>query len=486
MSTSGAEPESAPDRRGQPPDETAEPEADVDVLVVGGGPTGLAVALASARRGWSVRLLEASDRLGGMAAGLTVAGQRVDLGSHRLHPSAPPRVRALIEELLGPDLQWRERNGRLRLGDRWVAFPLRPVDLVTSVPPGFALAAAWDVATGPLRQPRTDSYAEVVRAGLGPAALRHFHGPMAAKLWGRDPATLSGELARKRVAVRTGRDLAAKVVSGARRDNRRFLYPRLGYGQIPDAMAAGAEFAGAELEVGSRVEFLRPGSDRVELVWGNRGRRRRIRARRVLWTAAPETLIDVLAPQMVPPRPPPVEHRGLVLVYLAVAGRPYTNYDAHYVPTWDVVFSRLSEPANYRDGPDPDSLTVLCAEVPCTRGDELWRADTDILGRRVLDGLARLELPPPSVHTVEVRRLPKVYPVLTVDQAEERRQWLNAVAAVDGVTVIGRHGRLVADNLHHVLDMALSAVDCLGDDGTWDHRAWATAEARFESFTVED
>ncbi len=486
MSTSGAEPESAPDQRPQPPAEQPEPEADIDVLVVGGGPTGLAAALAAARRGRSVRLLEASGGLGGMAASLTVAGQRVDLGSHRLHPSAPPRVRALIEELLGPDLQSRERNGRLRLGDRWVAFPLRPVDLVTSVPPGFALAAARDVATGPLRRPRTDSYAEVVRAGLGPTALRHFHGPMAAKLWGRDPDTLSGELARKRVPVRTGRDVAAKVVAGARSHNRRFLYPRLGYGQITDALAAGAEQSGAELEVGSRVEHLRPGSDRVEVEWGIRGRRRRIRAGRVLWTAAPESLIGVLPPQIVPPRPPPVEHRGLVLVYLAVASRPYTNYDAHYVPNGDVVFSRLSEPANYRDGPDPDSLTVLCAEIPCTRGDELWRADIDILRRLVLDGLARLELPPPSVRTVEIRRLPKVYPVLTIDQAGDRRRWLNAVAAVDGVTVVGRQGRLVADNLHHVLDMGLSAVDCLGDDGTWDHRAWARAEARFESFTVED
>ena len=31
-----------------------------------------------------------------------------------------------------------------------------------------------------------ESYAEFVRAGLGPTALAHFHGPMATKLWGAD------------------------------------------------------------------------------------------------------------------------------------------------------------------------------------------------------------------------------------------------------------------------------------------------------------
>ena len=65
--------------------------ASVDVLVVGGGPCGLAAALGAARRGRSVRLLEASDHLGGMAASFEVAGQRVDHGSHRggagPHPS---------------------------------------------------------------------------------------------------------------------------------------------------------------------------------------------------------------------------------------------------------------------------------------------------------------------------------------------------------------------------------------------------------------
>ena len=42
------------------------------------------------------------------------------LGSHRLHPSIEPRLLAALMELLGDDLQTRPRNGRLRLGDRWV------------------------------------------------------------------------------------------------------------------------------------------------------------------------------------------------------------------------------------------------------------------------------------------------------------------------------------------------------------------------------
>jgi len=55
-----------------------------------------------------------------------------------------------------------------------------------------------------------------------------------------------------------------------------------------------------------------------------------------------------------------------------------------------------------------------------------------------------------------------------------------------GVTVLGRQGLVVADNLHHVLDMALSAVDCLDADGRWLDGRWLHHRRRFEHFVVED
>src|SRR5262245_49736252 len=102
---------------------------DVDLLVLGGGPAGLAAAWRAARRGFAVMLLERSDRVGGMSASFDLAGMRVDLGSHRLHPAAPAPVLADLGELLGADLQLRRRNGRLLMGDSWVRFPLRIQDL---------------------------------------------------------------------------------------------------------------------------------------------------------------------------------------------------------------------------------------------------------------------------------------------------------------------------------------------------------------------
>ncbi len=461
----------------------AAPEpADVDVLVVGGGPCGLTTALEAARRGLSVELVESAPLLGGMAASFAVAGQRVDYGSHRLHPPISTRGYALLNELLGTDLQVRPRNGRLRLRDRWVDFPLRPLDLARNLPPAFTAAALRDIATRPLRSSAEDSYAAVVRQGLGPTALNDFHGPMATKLWGMPPERLSAELARKRISVRTPTALARNV---ARTSSRRtFLYPRLGYGQIVDQLAAAARSSGAKLHTSTRVDSLEldPQGPLATLSSGEQHR-----ANRVMWTAPTSTLATAVSGTSVPPdATAPFAVRGLVLVYLVLPVDGYTPIDAHYVPHLDVAFSRLSEPRNYRDGPDPEGQTVLCAEIPCTEGDHTWQLDDNALAELVLEGIRRCELPSPTVQAVEVRRLPAVYPVLTVDDPYARRNALDWADDLNGVTVLGRQGLLVADNLHHVIDMALAAVDCIDPSGEWSVDAWRRQRDRFDDFVVED
>ncbi|MEX2625773.1 MAG: FAD-dependent oxidoreductase [Ilumatobacteraceae bacterium] len=466
-------------------------ESGAEVTVVGGGPCGLAAALAIARRGCSVRVLEAGQTVGGMAASPVIGGQRVDLGSHRLHPAAPEPVRALLDELLGDDLQVRRRNGRVHLDGRWIPFPFGPMELVRSLPPGFAASALRDVATRPLRRVRDDSYAEIVRAGLGPTMLERFHGPMATKLWGCDPRELAGELARRRIPVNGPAGIARALARSVRRGGRTFLYPRLGYGQLGERLAEAAVAAGVDVRTGAPVSGLRSiGGDTVELTVGDRlggGEERMSTTGRVMWTAPLDVLVRAAgAPADVRARAERLEHRGLALVYLVVPRAQYHGTDAHYVPDLDVPFSRLSEPKNYRDGADPADQTVLCAEVPLTTGDDDWHAPDGELADRVLDGMARCGLEVPPVQAVEVLRLPRVYPVVTVHDPGARAALLTWADGLPGVTTLGRQGTFVADNVHHVLDMALGAAGCIGPDGTWDAAAWARERDRFDGFVVED
>ena len=96
----------------------------------------------SRESGYAVTVLERADHVGGLAASFEVAGQRVDHGSHRLHPSTPAPIMAVLRDLLGTDLQQRPRHGRIRMAERFVVFPPNPTDLVRRLPPTLSMRLA--------------------------------------------------------------------------------------------------------------------------------------------------------------------------------------------------------------------------------------------------------------------------------------------------------------------------------------------------------
>jgi protoporphyrinogen oxidase len=177
----------------------------------------------------------------------------------------------------------------------------------------------------------------------------------------------------------------------------------------------------------------------------------------------------------------------MVLVYLVLEqDRRWTPYDAHYLPDAGTAVTRVSEPANYRDGPDPTDRTVLCAELPCAPDDAVWSATDHDLGARVADDLARAGLPPIRPAAVVTRRLRHVYPVYDMG-FRARLDGLDAWAgALPRITTFGRLGLFAHDNTHHAMVMAYDAVDALGTGGTVDRTAWSAARARFDGHVVED
>lgn len=465
-----------------------------DLVILGAGPAGLAAAWRAARRGLAVTVLERAPAVGGLAGSFEVDGTRVDHGSHRLHPATPARVLADLQGLLGDDLQVRPRRGRLRFAGQWVGFPLRAGELLRAVPPGFLARVAAEAAVAPLRRPREDTYAAVLRRGLGPTLYGALYAPYAEKLWGLPGERISGEQARKRVTADTPWKIAGRVLrrGGGSRHNRdalqgrAFYYPRRGYGQLAEALAEAAVAAGARIRTGAAVDAVDTSATGVTVS---------TRDGEAVEAAHAFSTIPIPAlAELVRPGPPAgvveaagrLRFRAMALVYLVHEGGRWTPYDAHYLPGPESPVSRISEPANYRAcSHDPPDRSPVCFEIPCAVGDEVWEAAEGDLVETAQAALAATGLPPVRVRTVAVRRLPRVYPIYEVgfeNSLEPLDRWARSLPAV---TTLGRLGLFTHDNSHHALAMAYDAVDALRPDG-FDHRAWSAARDRFAEHVVED
>jgi len=463
------------------------------VVVLGGGPAGVGAAFRLAARGeHAVTLVERQERFGGNAGSFDHGGLRLDYGSHRLHAATAPEILADVRRLLGADLLTRPRRGRIRLAGRWVRFPLSAPDLLLRLDRRFALGALRDVARRALRRgvPDEASFASLLRAQLGDTLCERFYFPYARKLWGLAPEELSATQARQRVSANSFAKLARKLLG---RGGGTFYYPRRGFGQISEAYAEAATSLGAALLTGFAVERLVP-PDAAGGAWvveARRGEERRRLAADHLFSTLP--LVPLA--RLVEPAPPAealaaaaaIDYRAMVLVYLELDVDRFTPTDAHYFPEEAFRATRISEPKNYSGTATPRGRTVLCAEIPCAVGDEVWTADEAPLGELVAADLERAGLPlarPPVA--VFSRRLPHAYPIFRVGYEAPLARleaWLETLPAF---TSFGRQGAFAHDNTHHALAMAYAAAACLDARGGFDRARWAEHRREFARHVVED
>lgn len=466
-------------------------EAPPRVAILGGGPAGLGAALKleELRRGRAT-LLEQASRFGGNAGSFEWEGQRLDYGSHRLHPSCEPRILDDLKRLLGADLLTRPRHGRIALCGRFLRFPLRPLDLLLHLPPRFAMGLALDALASPLRRrarAEPESFATQLRATLGATLSEGFYFPYAKKLWGLPADAIAAVQARRRISAST----PAKILRRLVRRPARFLYPRRGYGQISESIAAAALAAGARLLAEHRVKRLHApaGGQPWTLVADHRGEERRFEADHV-WSTLPISRL----PELVEPAPPAevreaaaaVKYRSLLLIYLRLPIDRFSDCDAHYLPQADVAITRLSEPKNYGDLDAPSRATTLCAELPCAADEPIFAASDAALAGQVAADLARAGMAlPVAPAAVKVVRLAHAYPVYRLGHERPLailEQWLETLPRF---VSYGRQGLFAHDNAHHALAMAYAAVDCLGEQG-FDRSRWVDCRRRFADHVVED
>ena len=463
--------------------------ASADLVILGAGPAGLAAAWRAARRGLDVVVLEKSSQVGGLAGSFEVDGIRVDYGSHRLNPATEPEILHDLRGLLGADLQTRVRHDRLLVAGSWVGYPLRPREVASALPSRIVRRAARDAVLSPVRR-AGDSYAGVLRAGVGPTLYDAVYGPWALKQWGLPGDAIAAEQARRRARVDHPWRLAARVVARSRGTAEdTFLYPRTGFGQLSESLADAAVAEGASVLTGCEVTKLHARTDGVRVEWDG-GFLHATQA----FSTMPITALGRVA------RPAPsvqavqgaagLFFRAMVLVYLVHEGGRWSPFDAHYLPDSPTPVTRVSEPTNYRSNPDdPTDRTVLCAELPCRVGDATWAADDETLAQLVCDGLAAAGLPPvrrPAGTAAVVQRLPRFYPVYRQGYLERLagiETWADRLAHVAS---FGRLGLFVHHNSHQAMRVAYDAVRCLGPDGQLDHVRWDAARAGRTMLTAGD
>ncbi len=453
-----------------------------DIVIVGGGPSGLAAAHEAVKHKARVTVVEKLDRLGGLARTLDFEGSKFDIGPHRFF-TANREIQALFVDTVGVDLVRVSRLTRIFYNNRYFDYPLTPLNALFGVGVLRSVGIFASYVAARLRrvlQPREPAnFEDWIVDRFGRRLYETFFKTYTEKVWGIPCTEIGADWAGQRIK---GLSLTTAVMNALFKPKSKviktlvdeFFYPRDGAGQLYDKLAAIVRASGSEVRLNSDVRSICRDGNRVRsiVVADNAGASSTLEARNFLVSAP---LTDIIA-MMDPPAPPEVVHacrslryRNHIGVNLLVDGTPFPD-NWIYIHSKEVGMARISNYANFSPAmASRPGLSPMTVEYFTTPGDGIWEAPDAALKERAIAELEHMGIVGRSqVVGAFVVRSAKAYPVIEIGyerHIEIIKAWLDGL---ENLLPIGRSGMFKYNNQDHAMYTGILAARTVLGVGKFD------------------
>ncbi|MGF1552570.1 MAG: NAD(P)/FAD-dependent oxidoreductase [Paracoccaceae bacterium] len=454
------------------------------VVLIGAGPAGLttAYALTEQERDYSIEVFEGSSQVGGISRTESFNGFRFDIGGHRFFTKVEP-VEKMWHDVLGDEFIEVQRMSRIYFRGRFFNYPLQFFNALSNI--GLYEATRIILSYGKWRMMphrSENTFEEWVMNRFGGRLYMHFFKSYTHKVWGIPPQQIQADWAAQRIKNLSLFKAVWNAVSGANDTTsliERFRYPRLGPGQMWEAVTRIVEERGGKVTMNAWVERVRRDGDRVggvdvveETPEGER--RRSVEADHVVNSMPLRELIEAFDP---PPPEPVVEaagrlrYRDFLIVTLVLDDPDPFPDNWVYVHDPDVMVGRIQ---NFRawskDMLPNETQASIGMEYFCHVGDGLWTMSDEDLRAMAARELEQLKLAPADkVVGSKVIRQPKAYPVYDTEYREALATVSEWLKSLKGFQTVGRNGLHRYNNQDHsMLTGMLAARNIAGED----HDIW--------------
>ncbi len=423
-----------------------------DVLVLGAGLAGLSAAL---HLGRGYRLLEKSERVGGLCKTDVRDGFHFDVTGHWLH-LRDPEMRALAEEILPGGWVRVERKAGIWSHGVFTRYPYQvnthglPAEVVAENVLGFIEAHYGDKGRE-LREREPKTFGEFIRRHLGEGIARNFMVPYNEKLWTVHPDAMGTEWMGRFVP----RPTVEQVVRGAlglegdaAGYNAGFIYPR--QGGIETFAAALGQRLSRPAECGLRPVAIDPIRRVARISSGEE-----IPYRAVIATIALPELVALCSDAPPAVRQAADKLRATTVTYVNVAARDRGGPPFHwvYLPEKRYAPYRVGSASAAVPSVAPPGYRSFYVEFSAQGPLEPGPVDAQAVETLIDLGFVGSR---EEVLFTEVRSIPHAYVIYDAEYGSARQSILEYLEARDILTA-GRYGRWEYSSME---DALIGGRDC--------------------------
>ncbi len=472
----------------------------ISVAVIGGGPAGLTAAyeLQKLEPNFRPVVLEAGERVGGIARTENHKGFRFDIGGHRFFTKVP-EVEKVWREVLGADFITVPRLSRIYYRNEFYNYPLKIGNALSNL----GLVESVCIGASYLRwrlfpHQTENTFEEWVVNRFGRRLYSHFFKSYTEKVWGVPCTEIRSDWAAQRVKNLSLSKAIWQALGGGGNVTsliEEFQYPRLGPGMLWERMAEMIDAGSGEVRLKNYVRSVRHDGQRVTSVEVDEERpdgttnRYELTADNFINSMALRDLIECMdppAPDEVRAAARRLKYRDFLVVTLVLDHADPFPDNWIYVHSDDVRVGRIQNFRAWSEDliPERDRASIGM-EYFCNEDEEIWaKPDSELIsiGARELEKI-RLA-PASSVIDGAVIRQPKAYPVYDSEYSEALevvRDWLSNF---ENFQTVGRNGLHRYNNQDHSMLTAMYAARNL-DGGDYDLWSVNVDRAYHEEFQTK-
>ena len=451
---------------------------ELKVLIMGGGPAGLAAGKILTDYSAKCVLFEKDDGVGGLSRTHSHNKFLFDLGGHRFF-TKKNELDEFIQRLMVDELIDVKRASKIYFMDKYFEYPPTMLNAFFGLGPVISAEIFFSYMRQKIRvsEKPVVTLEDWMVSQFGRKMYELFFKTYTEKVWGVPCSQVSASWAAQRIKGMSLLSTIKETIFPSK-ENRpvslipSFKYPAHGIGRISERLKQEIEKKN-EVRMNSRVQkILHDGSKITGLLIKTREGKEYVETGTNYLSSIPVTELiqdfDPPAPAEVIAAAKQLRYRDLLIVVLMFDTERITQDTWIYIPDPKVEFGRLHEPTNWSPAMSPPGKTSLVFEYFCFETDPIWSLADAELAERTIKQFVSINLAPGAEKKIIdhcVVRAKKAYPMHELGKDEALESIKNFVKKFPNLMLMGRYGMFIYNNLDHSMETGIRAAqNLLGAD----------------------